>query len=323
MLEFFVWMVDQVENPEECELNILGDVFHKRDKISVDTINYAISGVEYLAEHFPQVNIIVGNHDMFHRDRIDVNSVNMFKHIKNVRVIGEMIHEGDVVYTPWIVDQKQYDDLIKYTKKHKVKYIFGHFEFSTFRLNDNYIMEHGMTHKSLKHIDKIFTGHYHGRQEVDNVIYVGNPFPYDYNDANDSAKGFCEFDKSTGEHTFTDYNTIEVTSIDYNDFLEADFTGTEDMDFSKDSLRIVINNDISDEDFDKLRETLESRNFRDTKIVYKRSAAKNVVEENTELSSDRILTVDETVLEHIKNIDESNTTVNKNLLASLYQEIIE
>lgn len=325
LLDFFIWVVDwKNKNEPDAELNILGDVFHSRHKLSSETINYALQGIEHLAANFKNVNIIVGNHDMYHRDRTDINSVNMFKHIDNVFIVDSMIVKTtqQVMFHPWVINDRDYANLVEATRELNIKTLFTHIEFSTFKMNDNYVMEHGLTHKSLKHIDKIFTGHYHGRQEIDNVIYIGNPFPFDYNDANDDEKGFCLVDTDTNEHTFVNWNTISVASMTYDDFKEIDWDDIDD-DFSKDSLRIVINNDITDEDMDNLKEVLDKHNFHDTKVVYKKTSGKDAVEQETEAEITHLMGVDETVIEHIRNIDDTESTVNKGLLEEIYTESMQ
>lgn len=323
MLDFFVWLIEyKEENYPDAELNILGDVFHQRDKLSVDTINYAIRGINMLSEHFDKVRIIVGNHDMFQRDSLEVNSINIFGHTPNVTIVDDIIIEGDIMYTPWIVTQEDYANVIDLSKEKKIKHIFGHFEFSTFRLNDNYVMEYGMSHSSLKHVDTVVTGHYHGRQEVDNIVYVGNPFPYDFNDANDENKGFMIFDTETGDYSFENYGQISVTSVGYKELMEIDWENV-DQDFSNDSLRVVIEDDVSEEELDNIKNILETNNFRTSKLVYKRSMVKRAVEEDTSvIDTDEIMTVDETVIHHIKNIEESDT-LNKPLLLELYEDILK
>jgi DNA repair exonuclease SbcCD nuclease subunit len=226
LLDFFIFLVDWKEkNAPDAELNILGDVFHSRHKLSSETINYALKGIEYLAGNFSNVNIVVGNHDMYHRDRTDINSVNIFKHIENVYIIDSMLVSAteSVMWHPWVIDERDYANLIEATEELNIKILFSHLEFSTFKMNDNYVMEHGLTHKSLKHVEKIFTGHYHGRQEMDNVIYIGNPFPFDFNDANNTDKGFCVVDTDTCEHFFVDWDEISVYSLTYDEFLEIDW----------------------------------------------------------------------------------------------------
>jgi hypothetical protein len=87
-------------------------------------------------------------------------------------------------------------------------------------------------------------------------------------------------------------------------------------------MRVVIDHDISDEDMDNLKSILEKINYHDTKVVYKKSAAKDAVEQDNAAEITHLMSVDETVIEHIRNIDDDNT-VNKKLLEEIYTESMQ
>ena len=315
LLDFFDWVIANTDSNDH--LVIGGDTFHQRDKLSVESINYAISGIEKMANYFDKVTMIIGNHDMFLKDSRHINSCAVFKHIKNVDIIDSYEIDGDLIYVSWLCNQEEYDELINISKKNKTKYIIGHFEFNSFMVNDRYEMEHGHSHKELKHIEKVFSGHYHGRQERDNIIYIGTPFPYNFNDTNDMDKGFCTFDPTTGTHAFTNYSKIAVIDLTPEQFIELDL---DELDLNNISVRVVAMDDISLEMLDLIKSKFEEENFRTTKLVYKPSSKKDSEDDTIEV--DHLMSVDQTVLTYIKNMSGS-TKIKPEILMNLYEESIQ
>lgn len=314
ILDFFDWVIENSDGVRE--LVIMGDTFHNRQKISVDTLNYAIAGIEKLAEHFDRVIMLIGNHDMFYRDTRKTNSCSTFRRIKNVEVINDFLIEGDSIYVSWLCNGEEYDNLVKVTKEQSVKYMFSHMEFSTFQLNDSYEMVHGQSHRELAHMDTVFTGHYHGRQFKDNVIYIGTPFPYDFNDDNDPNKGMCIFDNETGTHEFKDYSKVHMLTLTPEEILDIDWNEFELGDVT---VRVVVEDDVSREVLDKISDVLENNDFRTNKLVYKPKTDVKVIGEITDIN--HLMSIDEAVVTHITNMSD-NDSINKDLLIKLYSGVV-
>lgn len=319
LLDFFEYLKQwrKKTHPDEpVGLDILGDTFHTRDKLDVSTLHYARKGIlETLDDGtFDDIRILKGNHDLYFRDTRLVSSVDIFKDRLNVVDDYEIV--GDCLYVSWVCTGEEYDKLVELTKENDIKYVFGHFEFSTFLMNENYRMTHGSSHKALKHVDKVFSGHYHMRQQKDNVYYIGTPFPYDMNDANDVERGFCVFDTNTGEHEFINYEKIAIVSMDYTEALEYDFENMEDV-----SIRVVIDDDVSESTLNEIKEKLNGGGFRETRIAYNvNKAANEAVQEETEIGE--IKSIDENVLTHIQQMTDVED-IDKELLQELYREAID
>lgn len=318
LLDFINYLIDWVVSnlPDEpVGLDILGDTFHTRDRLDVSTIYYARKGMSRLVDSgvFEDIRILKGNHDLYYRDTRIVSSVDIFRDMVNVVDDHEIV--GDCLYTSWVCTGGEYDDLVELTKKHDIKYVFGHFEFSTFLMNENYRMTHGSTHKALSHVDKVFSGHYHMRQQKDNVTYVGTPFPYDMNDANDIDRGFMVFDTVSGEHHFVNYEKITIISMDYKEALQYDFENMDDM-----TIRVVIDDDISEDVLEDIKTKLDNGGFRETRISYNMHKASNeALQEETKIGE--LKGVDESVIAHIQQMTDVED-INKQLLQELYEESI-
>lgn len=315
LITFFKWVIENASGVEE--LVIMGDTFHQRDKLSSETIHYAIQGIELLCDHFKRVVMLVGNHDMYFRDTREINSCKIFKNIKNLEIIQDYKIEDECMFVSWICNEEEYDNIVNVSKKNKISYMFSHMEFNNFQVNERYTMEHGHTHKQLKHIKKVFSGHYHGRQEMDNIIYVGNPFPYDMNDANDPNKGFCIFDTETGNHEFIDYDKVSVISISPEELFD---TNWDEFDLEDVTLRVVVKDDIPDETLERIKSILEENQFRGTKLVYKPTKQDESIQETTDIG--HLMSVDEAVLSHIEQMSDSEN-INKDMLSTLYKGVMD
>ena len=72
---FIHWFIEQAK-AHNCETCIfLGDWHHHRSATNVSTMNYTVSNVERLAKAFKNFYFINGNHDLFYRDKREINSV--------------------------------------------------------------------------------------------------------------------------------------------------------------------------------------------------------------------------------------------------------
>ena len=184
--EFVKWFVEQAK-AEGCETCIfLGDWHHHRSATNVSTMNYTVSNMERLGAAFEKVYVIMGNHDLYYRDKREINSMEYIRNIPNIHIVNEWLVEDDVAIIPWVVG-----DEWKKIEKMKQKYVFGHFELPYFKMNAMVEMPDvgGIQTDHFAGCEKVFSGHFHKRQIMKNVTYMGNAFPHNYADAWDDDRG--------------------------------------------------------------------------------------------------------------------------------------
>ena len=185
--EFIIWFIEKAkqEGAETCIF--LGDYHHNRAGVNVSTLNYSVSNIRRLSEAFENVYMIMGNHDLYYREKREIHSLPYAGLFENVHLINDGIFEQDgVALVPWLVG-----DEWKKMSKIKSKYVFGHFELPYFKMN---AMVEMPDHGGLKaeHFDGpeyVFSGHFHKRQTSGHVQYLGSPFPHNYADAWDDDRG--------------------------------------------------------------------------------------------------------------------------------------
>jgi hypothetical protein len=184
--DFVKWFCEEAKK-KGCETCIfLGDWHHNRSTTDVSTMNYTVSNLERLSANFERVYFILGNHDLFYKDKREINSVEFMRLFPNVVPIKDPFTEGDVTILPWLVG-----DEWREVSKIKSKYVFGHFELPNFYMNAMVQMpDHGQLQGGhFVNQEYVFSGHFHKRQTGRNITYIGNAFPHNYADAFDDDRG--------------------------------------------------------------------------------------------------------------------------------------
>lgn len=319
IFDFVKWKVEEANRQGIQYMFQLGDFFDVRDKIDVSTMNYAVDVVQWINENFNgEFYILEGNHDLYYKHRLDVSSLKCIEPYCNVikeNTKMEFQEDGKtVLLCPWICDAEHWDKTINESKD--CDYLFGHLELTGYKMNDNYVMENGWSANYLSHLDRVLTGHYHKRQQKGNVIYIGNPFGFDFNDANDLERGFCTFDIANNELEYFDYHKVKVLSIPYNQLNDY-----KDQIDENTSLRIEFpDEDVADEDLEKAQEFIEERNLVTSKIKYQGNKATKMMESDVQV--EEVENIDESVLKSIEQIEEIQD-IDKDMLKRQYKQAID
>jgi hypothetical protein len=192
-----------------------GDWHNNRAAINIVTLNYSLTALELLGKAFDRVFFIPGNHDLYYRDKRDIQSAEWARHIPNIEIINDFYKEGDVSIVPWLVGDDH-----KKLGKISAKYMFGHLELPHFYMNAMVAMPDTGEIKegAFNGVEKVFTGHFHKRQTRGNITYMGNCFPHNYADAGDDARGMMiiewgqepVFRSWSGQPRYRVYNLSDV-----------------------------------------------------------------------------------------------------------------
>lgn len=309
-LKFTDWFIATAKK-HGCETCFfLGDYHHNRATINVLTLNYSLKGLEKLNESFDRVYFIPGNHDLYYRDKRDIQSVEWARYLPNVEICNDWLVRDDVVIAPWLCGEDY-----KNIPKLKGKYLFGHFELPTFYMNAMVEMpDHGeINRKDLHHFDHVFTGHFHKRQTKGNITYIGNAFPHNYSDVNDDDRGMMilkwgenpEFHAWPDQPKFRNYNLTEI--------LEK----PDELLIPNGCIRITIDTDINYEESSTIKETImKDYKLREMTMIPQRV---DIETDTTDQVNLQFQSVDAIVLSQIEQLDEG--TYDKQLLLSIYKNL--
>lgn len=307
--EFVTWFCETAKQ-EGCETCIfLGDWHHNRATTDVSTMNYTVSNLEKLNDNFEKVYFILGNHDLFYKDKREINSIEFMRLFPNIVPIKEPFTEGNVTILPWLVG-----DEWQKVPKIKSRYVFGHFELPSFYMNAMVQMpDHGQLQRShFVNQEYVFSGHFHKRQHHNNIVYIGNAFPHNYADSGDDDRGMMmlewggtpEYRTWPGQPTYRTYKLSQI--IDEPDKLLKD----------KMHCRVTIDLPISYEEANFIKETfIPQYNLRELMLI----PEKVEIDSSIQPVDINFESVDTIVMNQIEAID--SDTFDKSLLLNIYKEL--
>jgi hypothetical protein len=211
-LNFIRWFTAKAKQ-EGCDVAMfLGDWHNNRASINIVTLNYSLRALEHLNDNFDQVFFIPGNHDLYYRDRRDVQSVEWARHLPNIVICNDWFQSGDVAIAPWLIGDDH-----KRIPKLRADYVFGHFELPHFYMNAMVQMpDHGeIRQEDFQNVGHAFSGHFHKRQTSNNITYIGNCFPHNYADAGDDERGMMilEWGQDPVYHAWPDQPRYRVYGL--------------------------------------------------------------------------------------------------------------
>ena len=183
---FVDWFIAEAKARGAETCIFLGDWHHHRANVNVATMNATIRDLKKLNDAFETVYFITGNHDLYYRDKRELNSIEYARDLSNFVMVDEHFVKDDVAIVPWLVADEH-----KKVQKYKVKYMFGHLELPYFKMNAMVEMpDHGgLKAEHLEGPEYVFSGHFHKRQYKNNIHYIGNAFPHNYADVDDDDRG--------------------------------------------------------------------------------------------------------------------------------------
>ena len=183
---FIKWMIEQSEEQGIKTCIFGGDFHHVRAAINISTLNYSVSGLRLLSSYFDNIFFIIGNHDLFYRDKYEIHSLPYVTEFPNITLVDQNLEMDGVAFVPWLVkdDWKKVPEI-------KSPYMFGHFELPRFKMNAMVEMpDHGEIRvENFSGIESVYSGHFHLRQHKKNINYIGNCFPHNFADAGDDQRG--------------------------------------------------------------------------------------------------------------------------------------
>lgn len=236
-------MLSTIANEKISNAIFMGDYFHSRALISSDTINIAYKCMQALAKKC-RVILILGNHDLFMKNSVDIHSLNMFQDIPNVEIVSHpteiSINGNSSLLIPWLSDMSPF-------KHAGYDMLFGHFDISSKYLMQSYIesnMVKAMPNQMLrsetqsdlneksndlvgnfvelaKENGVIFAGHIHQHKEFNTknrkFIFVGSPYQQTLGDiGNDTGFYVLDENQNYSFHAITGIPThiqLKISSI--------------------------------------------------------------------------------------------------------------
>ncbi len=309
--EFVIWFIEEAK-ARGCETCIfLGDWHHHRASVNVSTLNYSVSNLKKLSEAFEEVYLLVGNHDLFYREKREINSFPYADLFGNLHIINDdILIQDNVALVPWLVGNEW-----KQMTKLKSKYVFGHFELPHFMMNQIVEMpDHGeLKSEHFEKPDLVFSGHFHKRQVRDKIHYLGSPFAHNYADAWDDQRG-AMFLNWGGEPKYVNYDGPRYIRLNLSDLIDA----PEDYLNSKTYCRAMLDVPISYEEANFIKETFMTQfTPRELSLI---PVKKEELSMDPAQDGDYIVeSVDQIVYNQLASVD--SEMINTKLLTDIYKDL--
>ena len=307
---FVDWFIDLAKS-KNCETGMfLGDWHHHRASINLQTLNFSLRSLEKLSAAFDQFYFLPGNHDLYYRDKRDIHGAEWAKHLPNIHVVNDWFTDGDVTIVPWLVGDDH-----KRIQKITSKYVFGHFELPHFKMNAMVEMPDTgeVNADDFKGVDRVFSGHFHMRQNKGNISYIGNAFPHNFADAGDEQRGatIIEWGSTPEYYAWNNQPTYRV--IDLSALIDhADQILKPNM-----HVRVNLDINVSYEEANFIKETfVNGYGIREISLLPK---SKNQEHESENNETVVFHSVDQIITEQLTNID--SDFYNKQLLLQIYQNL--
>jgi len=194
--EFFIPLLKAKAKPGDILL-ILGDIFDNRNSINLKVIQSVVNLFEELAKII-NCHVLLGNHDLFLMSDTSINSVSVIRNIKGVTVYDKPtlidIDGLSALMMPWIHGKDNEKEILE--KYKGTDLLFCHSDLNGCRTQ---LYPTRPANKSILDIDdfqgfgRIFSGHIHIVQTINNFTFVGCPYHLDRNDV-ENRKGVFVYD---------------------------------------------------------------------------------------------------------------------------------
>jgi DNA repair exonuclease SbcCD nuclease subunit len=316
---------------EGDKLYILGDVFDNRSSIDIKAICYCLDIFNWLEENNIETHVLIGNHDMRGNKSYEFNSLRILEKHSNVTLYTkpEMIRVGTkkMLMMPFFTSHDE-EKAVLDSFKGQVDYLFCHSDLQGAKNNINSIpLQHGLSIAAFVDFPKVYSGHIHLHQKINNFTFIGAPYHLDRNDKGDQ-KGVYIIDVETGREKFIpnmlspQYQTVEI--LNENDITKINSLMESSVNGRNDWYDVVISNSLIIEkpelrqqlmEFTKRTKLAQVKQVDDIKIE---DTVEDVEMESIGLS----LSIPDFVREYVRNQSFKEGVVKDKILG-LLEEIID
>lgn len=317
-LNFIDWFINNVKQDEEIDhVVFLGDWHENRSAINLSTLNASYEGARRLNELNIPIFFIIGNHDLYTRSTRDVHSVPHFSEFNNFiiidkpQIIDYTYHP--CFFTPFLF-HSEYESIAPEYRDTPIWW--GHFEFKDFVITGyNIKMLEGPDAKVFENVSRIFSGHFHKRQQAGNVTYIGNTFPTTFGDVNDSNRGMAIYDYINDDLSFINWGQCPMyLKVNLSDLLDNKCTLIDNA-----RVKCLLDVDVSFEETKVLKNTYATE-YKLREFVFEEvQPVENDITIETKVDIENISSIDDLIVQLLQEIDEKS--IDNNILLSIYKEL--
>lgn len=241
----------------------LGDMFDRRKFINIHTLYLARKYFfDRLVEDGISMITILGNHDIYFKDTLEVNSPSLLLQGYPIQVIQEptTINLGgrEFQFFPWNT----------YQGNGRGDICIGHFEISNFQVSVGNEFKGGLRAEDFSGFNMVLSGHFHHRSSNGNIYYLGTPTENTWGDYND-LRGFHILDTTDLSLEFHE-NPLRMFHKVFYDDTSQDGEYWDSHPYSQYLgcyVKLVVVNRTNPGMFDRVLTSLEESGLADLKVI--------------------------------------------------------
>lgn len=243
--EFFIPMLKQHKKKDDV-LFFLGDLFDNRTSINLKVLNVVVKLFEDLSKII-ECHLLLGNHDNFNMSDAEINSVCTIRNINNVIIYEEpkaiKLDGLDIAMMPWIHGKNEEKAVLDQYSGNNL--LFCHSDLNGCRTQlypTRPINRNILDITDFKGFDKVYSGHIHIVQEINNFTFVGSPYHLDRNDVQ-NTKGIWVYDTKKKQDMFIE-NDFSPEFKKIKIYEEKDFKNLSSGVLDKNFIDLEISNNL-------------------------------------------------------------------------------
>jgi len=277
LLDHMEVFYDQVFFPTLKEKNVaevwhLGDLVDKRKGISFHTLatmkRVFLDPLALDADVY-HTSFILGNHDMYYKNRVGPNALDELLSGYPFSVHTEPSIVDGITVIPWICEEteKKARQLISGAS---TRFCLGHLELRDWEMDRGRFSHTGDDKEDYRGFDAVLSGHFHHKSSYNNIHFMGAPYQMTWTDYKD-AKGFHIFDIDTGELEYIENPYALFHKFIYDD-TERNVTQLleeieEKLQISDTFVKVIVRHKTNEFAFDSFIDRINSVGVADLQIV--------------------------------------------------------
>ena len=308
----------------------LGDLFDRRKYINflslAESRRYFF---DVLKEKGIHLHALIGNHDIFWRHSLEVNSpqllLNDYDNITLWSKHGTLEIGGMTIdMIPWICQNNE-NEIREFVSKSVSPYCLGHFELIGYQLFPGMPSHEGYSDNFLGNYDQVYSGHYHSRSASTDgrVIYVGTPYEMFWSDYKDQ-KGFGVFDTETKvfEYVHNPHRMFYKIKYDDSKLTMEHLKNINYSQYEKAYIKVVVLHKSNPHVFDSLIDNLYKVNPTDITIVEDFTEATNDTTEVVDQAEDTLTILSNYIDSQSLQVEPDKINKLKTVMKELYLEAL-
>ena len=299
-----------------------GDLLDRRKFVNFSILHQIRTRfIDVLEKNNIKMYCILGNHDVYYRNTNKVNSMSeLFGNSPALEIYEEPtvinIDGLDIAMLPWVC-KDNYDESVEFIKTAPAPIMFAHLELTGYDVIRGVKYTDGMNPKLFERYERVFTGHFHCKQEHNNIYYMGTQFQITFSDLYEK-KGFHIFDTDTREIEFIENPHKMFYAVVYNDENGPINPNKYDCRYLKGAyVKLFVENKEHPYSFERFMDKLYDCGVEKITVVEEMEDAEWTKEEIVDLAQDTVTLINNEVdaMEEVK--DKSRM---KTLIRDLYVE---